>query len=1024
MNTPCWYDTDTERISISFRYDPEFTKDCQRIQGRRWDADRKINTFPLESAAEVKVLTTKWAIKVDDGLRQRPQWDSTPTAQHSYDVMTDGRWIAMHFPYREEMINSIHEHIPGASWDNERRRWQTSIINASDAVLFAEKWGLSVEPTLAEDAHKYVSLANQNHYISGLIESDPFPIPGLQGELRPYQYSCVEYSVRNNRVIIADAPGLGKGHPVGTNILTPNGWKKVEDLSVGDNVIGSSGRAIKITGVNHRGILPVFKVSFNDGSSVRVDGDHLWSVQQRSAYNRGSTTWHVKETRDLSKILLDGEGHRVWKIPMVKPVEFEKRDTPLPLQPYLLGLLLGDGGISQSSIYFTSADEEIIEYIRKEIYPLKLEKSSTQYGYRMSQGRGGVYRNPIITALKELGLMGHTALTKFIPQAYLLGTPQERMEILQGLMDTDGNAGPDGTNEFVSASEQLADDVAFLVGSLGGVVRRSIKTIRSGPYSGKTYFRVNIKTGECPFRLNRKAVAWKTPTKYKPSRSMKSIEPDGEAPVICLSVDAPDKLYITEDFIVTHNSLESISTMKMQEGSLPCVITCKAKLKYTLRDEVWKWFPGSTAMVLNGTEVFPIPDVDFIILNYDIAHAWYETLIERGFKSLIVDESHYIKNGKRSLHCPYCGRDMRGEFIKNCPKCKAKDVKAARAYKVRRTNAVMQLALSLPETAPILLLTGTPLDARPREMIRQLECIDRLSIFGGESKFKHRYCGVDGKGATNSIELHRKLRENCYVRRRIEDVFKDLPPEQYIPRYVEVPEEAMKRYREVERDVVEYFAQRAAEEARAKGSNAEWAAYCKREQLERVKDMVQLSGLRSVLSEIKRDAVVEWINDFDAETDNEEKLVIFGEHINLVDHIYAQFSHEAANFRASKNNQDDAVRFQTDPSIRKWIANLQASKEGFTLTAASYVIFAELPWSPTWLTQGLGRCRGRANDPHHAIGYPLLVKGTVDEEMWAMLDEKRAVVNAVTDGIEVPADQITVEEELRLAWLDRGRRGV
>lgn len=505
---------------------------------------------------------------------------------------------------------------------------------------------------------------------------------------------------------------------------------------------------------------------------------------------------------------------------------------------------------------------------------------------------------------------------------------------------------------------------------------------------------------------------------------MKSIEPDGEAPVICLSVDAPDKLYITEDFIVTHNSLESISTMKMQEGSLPCVITCKAKLKYTLRDEVWKWFPGSTAMVLNGTEVFPIPDVDFIILNYDIAHAWYETLIERGFKSLIVDESHYIKNGKRSLHCPYCGRDMRGEFIKNCPKCKAKDVKAARAYKVRRTNAVMQLALSLPETAPILLLTGTPLDARPREMIRQLECIDRLSIFGGESKFKHRYCGVDGKGATNSIELHRKLRENCYVRRRIEDVFKDLPPEQYIPRYVEVPEEAMKRYREVERDVVEYFAQRAAEEARAKGSNAEWAAYCKREQLERVKDMVQLSGLRSVLSEIKRDAVVEWINDFDAETDNEEKLVIFGEHINLVDHIYAQFSHEAANFRASKNNQDDAVRFQTDPSIRKWIANLQASKEGFTLTAASYVIFAELPWSPTWLTQGLGRCRGRANDPHHAIGYPLLVKGTVDEEMWAMLDEKRAVVNAVTDGIEVPADQITVEEELRLAWLDRGRRGV
>lgn len=681
MNAPCWYDTDAECIAISFRYDPEFTKDCQRIQGRRWDGMRKINTFPLESAPEVKVLTTKWDIKVDADLRMRPQWDSTPAPQHSYNVMVDGASVAITFPYSAEIVESIHEIVPGATWNEDKRRWQTSVINASDAVLFAEKWGLTTEPTLAAEAHRYIELANQNHHISGLIESEPFPIPGLRGQLRPYQYSCVEYSVRNNRVIIADAPGLGKG-------------------------------------------------------------------------------------------------------------------------------------------------------------------------------------------------------------------------------------------------------------------------------------------------------------------------------------------------------LESLSTMMMKEGSLPCVITCKAKLKYTLRDEVWKWFPGSTAMVLNGTEVFPFPDVDFIILNYDIAHAWYETLIQRGFKSLIVDESHYIKNGKRSLHCPHCGRDMRGEFIKKCPKCKAQDVHAKRSYKVRRTNAVMQLALSLPEDAPILLLTGTPLDARPREMIRQLECIDRLSIFGGESKFKYRYCGTDGKGATNSLELHRKLRENCYVRRRIEDVFKDLPPEQYIPRFVEVPDEAMKRYREVERDVVEYFAQRAADEARAKGSNAEWAAYCKREQLERVKDMVQLSGLRSVLSEIKREPVVEWIKDFDAETDGEEKLVIFGEHINLVDYIYEQFSHEAANFRASRNNQDDAVRFQTDPTIRKWIANLQASKEGFTLTAASYVIFTELPWSPTWLTQGLGRCRGRANDPHHAIGYPLLVKDTVDEEMWAMLDEKRAVVNAVTDGIEVPEGQITVEEELRQAWLDRGRRGV
>ena len=193
MNAPCWYDTDDELILVSFKYDPEFTKDCQRIPGRRWDGDRKLNTFPIESAPEVKVLATKWGVKVDDGLKQRPQWDATPSPEHSYDVSVDGKWIAMYFPYRQEIIDSIHDAIPGATWDDPHRRWQTSVINSSDAVLFAEQWGLSVEPTLAAEAHKYIEIGNDNHRISGLIESEPFPIPGLRGELRPYQYSCVEY---------------------------------------------------------------------------------------------------------------------------------------------------------------------------------------------------------------------------------------------------------------------------------------------------------------------------------------------------------------------------------------------------------------------------------------------------------------------------------------------------------------------------------------------------------------------------------------------------------------------------------------------------------------------------------------------------------------------------------------------------------------------------------------------------------------------------------------------------------------
>jgi len=234
----------------------------------------------------------------------------------------------------------------------------------------------------------------------------------------------------------------------------------------------------------------------------------------------------------------------------------------------------------------------------------------------------------------------------------------------------------------------------------------------------------------------------------------------------------------------------------------------------------------------------------------------------------------------------------------------------------------------------------------------------------------------------------------------------------------------MARYREIESDVVEYFAQRAADEARAQGSDAEKAAYDKREQLRRVEDLVHLTGLRSAVGEAKREAVVEWIKDFDEDTGGEEKLIVFGEHISLIEYLYQQFANEAVKVRGGTGDleaQESAVRFQRDPKVRKWIANLQASKEGFTLTSASNVAFCELPWSPTWLSQGLARAYGRANDPHGAVGYCLLVKGTVDEELWEMLDRKRVVVNAVTDGTPVSGNQISVQEQLRLAWLERGK---
>lgn len=602
------------------------------------------------------------------------------TATTKSAILVEGQSISIYFPYREEVINSIHETIPSATWNDKERHWQCPAIDAHRAVKFAKRWGLAAVPELEILARETSRKSRQNLVLSGLLETDEFPIPGLRGELRPYQFVGVNYMASNNRVIIADEMGLGK-------------------------------------------------------------------------------------------------------------------------------------------------------------------------------------------------------------------------------------------------------------------------------------------------------------------------------------------------------TIQSLSAIELQ-SALPCVVVCKSKLKGAWYDEIQQWFPKSKVTVLSGTKPYEFPRSDYIILNFDIAYAWHEVLIKRGFESLIVDESHYIKNGKGTFGCSKCGRTIRVTTLKQCPNCKTRNVTLRRRYTVRRTDAVMQLSQSLPDSSPIYLLTGTPIEHRPAELIRQLECIDRLSAFGGEGKFTYRYCAMSGKGATNSLELHRKLREICYLRRRKRDVWKDLPAEQFIPRFVEVSERNMAGYREVESDVVEYFAQRAAEEARAQGSNAEKAAHQKREQLRRVADLVQLTGLRSAVAEAKREAVVEWIKDFDDDTGGEEKLIVFGEHISLVDYLYQEFVDEAVRVRGGTGDLDaqrSAVRFQNDSGVRKWIANLQASKEGFTLTSASNVAFCELPWSPTWLSQGLARAYGRVNDPHGAIGYCLLVKGTVDEELWEMLDMKRKVVSAVTDGVPDVEDQISVQEQLRLAWMDRGR---
>lgn len=191
--------------------------------------------------------------------------------------------------------------------------------------------------------------------------------PGLQEALRDVFGKGVNNirMSRYERAMLTGAIGIGKGHTPETPILTPSGFKALRELAVGDRIIGSDGMSTEITGYYPRGQLEAYRVTMTDGSSVVVDGDHLWNVQSPSQKARGGA-WSTISTRDLIEAgLKTDRGQAKWHIPVVKTVEYDHVEPTL-IAPYLLGALLGDGGLTQTTPIITSADHEILERVQAE----------------------------------------------------------------------------------------------------------------------------------------------------------------------------------------------------------------------------------------------------------------------------------------------------------------------------------------------------------------------------------------------------------------------------------------------------------------------------------------------------------------------------------------------------------------------------------------------------------------------------------------------------------------------------------
>lgn len=362
--------------------------------------------------------------------------------------------------------------------------------------------------------------------------------------------------------IIRGVNGEGKAQPLYEPVLTSKGWKKMGDLTLKDKIINPvTGRPIPLNSIHDRGKLPTYRVSFDDGTYTECAGDHLWSV-----YKSGKTRYRLC-TLDTLSLLEDykienksvpGTYKYRYSIPLTQPIEYSKKD--LPIHPYVLGFILGDGCISGNSpIVRVSTNEKDCEEVVSRLRSYLPDPNMVHMGTNPSKGNIRHFRiHGLGKELRGLGLIGKKSANKFIPKIYLKSSIEDRKLLLAGLLDTDGHSGSKSkiskVSTYDSKSKVLRDGVVELVRSLGGISRSSVSArFKYGRYT--TTYSCSIRMNYIPFLRNYKKEEFGNFTRRnRMVKVIRNIEYIGLQEVRCITVDSPDGLYITRDYTVTHNS--------------------------------------------------------------------------------------------------------------------------------------------------------------------------------------------------------------------------------------------------------------------------------------------------------------------------------------------------------------------------------------------------------------------------------------------------------------------------------------
>lgn len=548
------------------------------------------------------------------------------------DIKIENGYLYSKSKYDEKIISFMRSR-PKRFWDASNRQWR---LPEDDLELFLKVLeGYEYEVTYVDgskpniyneyDANKLSKSSDASkpkitEETKQIIIKDVLP-KWYKFKTKPYahQIDGVNYGLQHPKFLLGDEPGLGKALDLNTKVYTPDGCKLMKDIEVGDYVFNKQGNPVIVLATYNHENVNMCRITFSDGVYIDCCEDHLWEIYAKRRKKIVDTKWFFGNDKcgNPRSDCKTESGYYKYYIDNCNPVEFNEHEVFI--DPYVLGCILGDGNITNHSIKITTPDDEICSNISNRLKNGYILNPMKSIGYGecpeyliVKENTKSSKENLYVSYLKEIGLYGKDSHTKFIPDEYKYNSISNRIDLLRGLIDTDGYSSKDNLLQYTTVSKQLALDVRFIIESLGGFVSFSEKQCG---YNGKvtgTAYTLTIKCNDpslfCSLTRKKEKLGKR---KFKPRRKIVSVEKLGKGNAKCITVDDKDGLYLIDHFIVTHNTkqlLDISQILKADKGvKHVLIIACVNSLKYNWQAEVGihtndKGFILGTRYSKNGTE--------------------------------------------------------------------------------------------------------------------------------------------------------------------------------------------------------------------------------------------------------------------------------------------------------------------------------------------------------------------------------------------------------------------------------------